>query len=176
MAVNIRAIANILSQHEVEEKFKISYVQGESYTVHTELYGDVFFKKDPITKLYLSDTNTWEKPKMAFASVTKNRQKFSKSELAGVERAGRLIHTLGHHTKADVIRMIGGHQPQIVNSSVTPKDVNNWFDINGADVIALRGKSKNRPTGSRAQSVTVLNKQDQVIQCRKLYFVLYEKC
>ena len=55
----------------------------------------------------------------------------------------------------DVIRMIGGNQPQIANTSVTPKDVHEWFDIHGEDVAALRGKSKNKFMGSRAQRITV---------------------
>ena len=155
-----RCTANILSQSDVEEKYEITYVQGEKYTVHLP-DRDLEFKRKG--KFYVADMSDWvTRPTRVHATTAERERLYTKREVVRAQQAQEFIKASGYASEKEAAHMV--NDGNITGVPITSKDIHRAFDIYGRSAAAVRGKTTRKKVG-RAEVDDALKEQrtDQVL-------------
>jgi hypothetical protein len=152
--------ANILSQSDIEDKYEITYVQGEKYIVHLP-DRDLEFKRKG--KLYVADMSDWvtTRPRV-HATVAERESLYTKKEVMRARQAQEFIKASGYASEKEAAHMV--NDGNITGVPITSKDVHRAFDIYGRSAAAVRGKTTRKKI-ARAEVDDALKEQrtDQVL-------------
>ena len=152
---------SVLSQDDVESKYNITYIQGESYTVHMDQQDLIFVKKN---KLYVADMTDWVglhdldaamKP-LALATVTEGSALTSK-ETKSALKAKEFVRKAGYPSEGEALHMV--RDGNLSNSPIEAEDIKHAFVL-GEHVAAMKGKM----TGKKAVWET---KRDEGLVCAR---------
>ena len=151
--------ANILSQSDVEEKYEITYVQGEKYIVHLP-ERDLEFKRRG--KLYVADMSDWITTARVHATTAERENLYTKKEVIRAKQAQDFIKASGYTSEKEATHMV--NDGNITGVPITAKDIHRAFDIYGRPAAAVRGKTTRKKV-SRAEVDDALKEQrtDQVL-------------
>ena len=151
--------ANILSQSDVEEKYEITYVQGEKYIVHLP-ERDLEFKRRG--KLYVADMSDWITTARVHATTAERESLYTKKEVIRAKQAQDFIKASGYTSEKEAAHMV--NDGNITGVPITAKDIHRAFDIYGRPAAAVRGKTTRKKV-SRAEVDDALKEQrtDQVL-------------
>ena len=167
---------NILSQDDVESLYKVTYVQGDSFTVHMKNQDLIFRKKN---KLYVADMSAWiaedqleeaSKPLM-LATVdskqlkrnSKRLEGLTKKEALGAVEAKEFVRRSGYPSELEAVKLV-----QDGNFDRMPIEVGNVrasFSKLGEHTELARGKMTKRKISwaPEKDSELVCNKKMQTM-------------
>ena len=135
--------ANILSQSEIEDKYEITYVQGEKYIVHLP-DRDLEFKRKG--KLYVADMSDWvTTPTRVHATTAERERLYTKKEVVRAQQALEFIKASGYASEKEAAHMV--NDGNITGVPITSKDIHRAFDIYGRSAAAVRGKTTRKKIG-----------------------------
>jgi hypothetical protein len=92
--------ANVLSMAAVEERYPITYKQGEPFTVHTQERDIVFQQR---ARLYVAE---WEAEGTVLATAHENEQLYTKEEVRRAKMAHEFIRNSGYPSPEGNVRGI----------------------------------------------------------------------
>jgi len=157
-----KAAANILSKTDLKDNgVRVQYLEeADEYVVHGADRQYVFDRNvldnGKLAKHYTCDLNL-------IATVSDNKERYTKREVAKAEKARQLMEKLGHATSQATVDMLKGG---IVNADVTPADVWNAESIFGRAVQGVKGKTKKAKSLIRKEV-----KVDGVTKCEQVLAV-----
>jgi hypothetical protein len=148
--------ASILSLSDVEDKYHITYTQGESITVHMDNMDLVFYRRD---KLYVGDLSDWVVEdedrtdeihrELSLMTVAERESLYTRKEVRKALEAAEFLRSLGYPSEKEAIKLV--RKGNVHNIPYSVDDVRRLYDIYGAQVPALRGST----TKKRAKSSTM---------------------
>ena len=146
-------IASVLCQADVEDRYSITYDQGESYTVHMGTRDLVFNRRD---KLYVADMREWAAAaeNQSYAMVTTvadNESRFTAQEVKRARQAQELIENAGFSSEKEAVDLVSNGN--LTGVPVTARDVRRAYEIYGKPVAGVRG----RRTAHKARTQGVEN-------------------
>jgi hypothetical protein len=155
--------ASVLSLADIEDLYPITYVQGKSYTVHLP-DRDLVFKRRG--KLYLGDFSDWinqsgDDSKLSLMTTREKEHLYTKKEVQKARDAREFLKNAGFPSEREAIHMI--RDGNIENVPVSVEDIKNSFDIYGAPVEMIRGKTTSRKAPNR-DVVDIGLKEERKIQ------------
>jgi hypothetical protein len=105
--------ANILSQAQVEDMFPVTYVQGESYTVHIGDRNVVFNRHDC---MYIADFSDWVvedeervfelHSDLALKTVEDRESLYTKKQVQKALEAGEFLRSMGYPTLKEAVNIV----------------------------------------------------------------------
>ena len=130
-------IASVLCMSDVEDLYDITYIQGESYTVHLP-DGDLVFKRR--NKLYVADMSEWatNAPAVYVTTTSENEAGYSALEVKRARKAKELIENSGFSSEHDALGL--ATDGNLTGVPVTSKDVKRAFEIYGKTPQGVRGR------------------------------------
>jgi hypothetical protein len=155
---------NILSMARVEDLYPITYSQGESITVHLDDQDIVFRRRDG---MYVADFSDWlvededrvteMSTKLCLYTVEERESMYTRKQVRRALEAGECLRALGFPSLQDAVNLV--RDGNVRNVPYEVDDVRRFFDIYGAQISALRGKtSRKHPKGA------VMNDQTAKVQ------------
>ena len=135
---NERAITNITSLNNVEEKFRVTYKsdRDSTFTVHKPNRVNIEFGMHCDGLQYHDTVN---RQVTMVQTVTENEKGYSKRQLTDMKTARDLYAKVGYPSIKDFANMI--KKNMIMNCPVTIEDVMRSEEINGPSIQALKGKT-----------------------------------
>ena len=140
-AVYLKEAPNLVALDEVEKRFKVEYVQGKYFKCYNK--GNEMiksFKKDPVSRMYISADVSIENTKInVFVDTVNDRiSNYTAREVTDAKKAREAIRMLGFPGEGSLSYdiMSGG----MINNPITPKSLKIAAEIFGKDVANLRGK------------------------------------
>ena len=131
--------ASVLCMADVEEIYPISYVQGESYTVHMRGRDLVFRKRD---KLYVANMLDWgskDNPHRALVStVSDNESRYTAKEVKRAREVREMVSNAGFSSEREALGLV--NDGNLAGVPVTARDVKRSFDIHGKSTPGVRGR------------------------------------
>jgi len=137
---------NIISMSRVEDMYPITYVQGESIVIHLDDRDIAFKRRDG---MYVADFSDWlidDEERVAEVSkdlclftVEERESLYSCKQVRRALEAGEYLRALGYPSLQDVIKIVRDGNVRNIPNGV--EDVRRFFDIYGAQIPALRGKT-----------------------------------
>jgi hypothetical protein len=138
--------ANILSQADVEDLYPVTYRQGESITVHMDDRDVVFVRRE---KMYVADFSDWiiedevrvneVSSGLCLLTVEELESQYTRKEVRKALEAGEFLRALGYPSEKEAVHIV--QDGNVMNVPYTAADVRRFYDIYGAQVAALRGKT-----------------------------------
>jgi len=152
-----KTLANVLSFSDVEDKYPITYVPGESFIVHLP-DRDIEFKKRG--KLFVA---LWEEVVGILTTVQEAESFYSKAEVKRAKEAHALIRNSGYPSMNELIRLIeDGNILEL--PSISRADIKRAYDIYGLPVEYVRGKMTKKTAGrQRIEPALQGSEKDQVL-------------
>ena len=140
------AVANILSLSEVEEKYKVTYVQGKAFVVHVNDGVKFTFEKRKnglyaCNFLSVADTVRRLKYYSMVTTVQENESLYTKREVAAARKAKDFIREVGYPSTGEAIKLI---KTGINNAPVTIQDLQRAEQIYGPSTEIIKGKLKSQ--------------------------------
>jgi hypothetical protein len=130
---------SVICMADAEDMYRITYVQGVSYTVHMDDRDLVFHRRN---KFYVADMRAWEcseQEHMALVtSVEDNESRFTKSEVKKARMARELVVNAGFSSEQEALGLV--NDGNITGVPITGKDVKRSFEIYGKTVHGVRGR------------------------------------
>ena len=128
-------VGSILSQSAIENLYRITYVQGETYTVYMSQRDLVFYKRG---NLYYADFSDWiVGEEVNYATLTRKETRLA-------DRAGELVRVAGYPSQAEAEHLVA--DGNLVNVPVDVKHVRDYYMMHGEPVASVRGKlTKKKP-------------------------------
>lgn len=114
--------ANILCQADIEDKYKINYVQQSKYVVELEDVNIVFERKN---KLYVADLSNWIEDE----DEPERRALYTKSDIKRAKEAQDFIINAGFPSEQAAVNMI--ENGDIIESPITRDDIKLANEIYG---------------------------------------------
>jgi hypothetical protein len=140
---------SILSQADVEDLYPVTYIQGESYTVHMDDRDLLFVCKD---KMYVADFSDWlvtdDQRKeelhtgLSLLTVAEKESMYSSKDVRCALEAGEFLRAMGYPTQTEAISMV--QSGNVINVPHSVDDVNRFYDIYGPQVAGIRGRTTKR--------------------------------
>jgi hypothetical protein len=140
---------NVLSMSDVEDIYPVTYVQGKSITVHMDHRDVIFTKRD---KMYVADFSDWVvgeqqqvgalKTELSLMTVSEREGMYQRKDIPRALEAGEFLKSLGYPTQSEALRIVS--DGNVMNVPYTLADIKRFFDIYGAQVPGLRGKTTKR--------------------------------
>jgi hypothetical protein len=132
-------IANVLCMADVEDKFDITYRQGDSYTVHLPSGPLVFRRRD---KLYVADMRKWasKEEQRAFITVKENEEGHSTADIKRARAAYEFIANTGYCSFEQAKQLV--NSGSIIGLKITAKDIDLAKEIYGFPPPYVRGRRK----------------------------------
>jgi len=140
---------NIISMARVEDMYPITYTQGDSITVHMDDCDIIFKRREG---MYVADFSDWlveDEERVAeittdlcLATVEERESLYSRKQVRRALDAGECLRALGYPSLQDAVNIVKDGNVRNVPYGV--EDVRRFFDIYGAQVPALRGKTTRR--------------------------------
>jgi hypothetical protein len=138
--------ANIISMADVEDRYPITYVQGDSIVLHMEDRDVMFAQRN---KMYVADFSDWivddktrlqEMYKGLSLMTTEDRERmYMRNQVQKALEAGEFLRVLGYPTEKEAINFV--RDGNVINIPHSMDDVKRFFDIYGPQVPAIRGKT-----------------------------------
>jgi len=134
---------NIISMSDVEDKYAMTWIPGESITVHMDEQDVVFTKKN---KMWIADFSDWIveeeelsqlKNTLSLMTVEEKEALYTRREVRKALEAGEFLRSLGYPTQKEAIAMV--RHGNVTNIPYTAEDVRRFFDIYGPQVPGVRG-------------------------------------
>ena len=146
---------NCISGPQIEERYKVVFVQLKSYTVRISNELDCVFNFDRGAKLYIGDLAPIISP-LRYAQlpagtpehtvlapcVAEMKARYTKADVANADIARDMMEKLGAQ---DLMRML--RQGDITNAKIVAKDVERAQVIYGRSIPSIQGKSTRQPAG-----------------------------
>ena len=129
---------NILSQAQIEDKFKITYTQGVKYVVHLPDRELVFWRRG---RVYVADMSDWvtKTSNSVKATVAENEGLYNKKEVDKAKEAKEFIKNAGYPSEREAAHLMS--DGNITNVPLQAQDVHRAFDIYGKPREAVKGKA-----------------------------------
>jgi hypothetical protein len=137
---------NIISMARVEDMYPLTYNQGDSITVHLDDRDLVFKRKEG---MYVADFSDWivndveraaeVRKDLCLHTVEDREALYSRKEVRRALEAGEYLRALGYPSLPDAVSLV--RDGNVRNVPYGVEDVRRFFDIYGAQVAALRGKT-----------------------------------
>jgi len=134
---------------DVEDIYPVTYVQGKSITVHMDHRDVIFTKRD---KMYVADFSDWVvgeqqqvgalKTELSLMTVSEREGMYQRKDIPRALEAGEFLKSLGYPTQSEALRIVS--DGNVMNVPYTLADIKRFFDIYGAQVPGLRGKTTKR--------------------------------
>ena len=165
-----RAVANILSFGECVDKCEhVSYNNHhDTFIVQVDRHGKYheFKRHDKRSNLYTcrAEEASERGTLIAHTTVTDNKSKYSKREVAQAQKARDYLRRLGVITAGNLIRLLAAGK--IKNAEITVQDVVRSIDIWGKDLANLKGKTTAQTLQIEREiesPIKPLIRQDQVL-------------
>jgi len=131
---------------DVEDIYPVTYVQDESITIHMDHIDVIFTKRD---KMYVSDFSDWVvgeqqqvdalKTELSLMTVSEREGMYQRKDIPRALEAGEFLKSLGYPTQSEALRIVS--DGNVMNVPYTLADIKRFFDIYGAQVPGLRGKT-----------------------------------
>lgn len=147
--------ANILSMADVEDRYPVTYVQGESITMHMDDRDVQFLRRD---KLYIADFSDWIVEDddrvqevctgLTLMTVLERESLYTRKEVRRALEAAEFLQSLGYPTEHEAIKLVCSGN--IRNIPYNVKDVRRFYVIYGAQVPGLRGRTTRRHPKARS--------------------------
>jgi hypothetical protein len=118
---------------QVEDMYPVTYSQGENITVHMDDRDLVFRRKDG---MYVADFTDW------LVDDKERESLYSRKQVRWALEAGEYLRALGYPSMQDAINLV--RDGNVRNVPYGVEDVRRFFDIHGAQIPALRGKTTRR--------------------------------
>jgi hypothetical protein len=131
-------MASVLCMSDVEDMYDVTYVQGESYTVHMEDRDLVFRRRD---KLYVADMSEWDQGsnhQVHVTTVQDNEAKFPLKEVKRAKAAYELVCNAGFTSERQALGIV--NDGNISGVTVTANDVRRAFELYGKPTAGVRGR------------------------------------
>jgi hypothetical protein len=145
--------ANIISMADVEDLYPVTYVQGESITVHMEDREVVFHRTD---KMYVADFLDWVVDNedrvqelhsgLSLMTAADREQMYTRKEVCRSLEAGKFLRALGYPTEKEALNFVCDRN--VTNVPFTVDEVNCFYDIYGPQVAGIRGRTTHKHTVS----------------------------
>jgi hypothetical protein len=137
--------ANNISMADVEDKYPMTWVQGESITVHMDEQDVVFTKRN---KMWVADFSDWiveeevgtEHAELSLLTVTEKEALYTRREIKKALAAGEFLKSMGYPGQKEAVAIICDG---IKNIPHTVEDVKRYYDVYGPPVPGIRGKTMN---------------------------------
>jgi len=137
---------NIISMARVEDMYPITYTQGEKITVHMDERDVGFIRRDG---MYVADFSDWLvddedrvseiHTDLCLHTVEERESLYTCKQVRKALKAGECLRALGYPSLQDAINLVKDGNVRNVPYGV--EDVHRFFDIYGAQIPALRGKT-----------------------------------
>jgi len=141
--------ANIISMADVEDLYPVTYVQGESITVHMEDREVVFHRRD---KMYVADFSDWvvgDEDRvqelhigLSLMTAADRERMYTRKEVRRSLEAGEFLRSLGYPTEREALNFV--RDGNVTNIPFTVDEVKRFYDIYGPQVEGIRGRTTNR--------------------------------
>jgi len=142
---------NIISMSRVEDMYPITYAQGDSLTVHMDDRDVIFKRRDG---MYVADFSDWIVEDehrvqevctdLCLSTVEERESLYSRKQVRRALEAGECLRALGFPSLQDAVNLV--RDGNVMNVPYGVEDVRRFFDIYGAQIPALRGKTTKRHT------------------------------
>jgi hypothetical protein len=129
--------------------YPVTYIQGESYTVHMDDHDLLFVHED---KMYVADFSDWlvtdnqRKEELhtglSLLTVAEKESMYSSKDVRRALEAGELLRAMGYPTQAEAISMV--QSGNVFNVPHSVDDVNRFYDIYRPQVAGIRGRTTKR--------------------------------
>jgi hypothetical protein len=162
---------SIISMANVEDRYRVMYIQGESITVHMDDRDEVFMWRD---KMYVADFSDWLACEdngvqelysgLNLLTVQDKESMYTHREVRKALEAGEFLKALGYPSEQDALEIL--RSVNVSNIPHSPDDVRRFYAIYGPQVAAVRGKTtkshpKIRMVGDEGAKLQITN-QDLV--------------
>jgi hypothetical protein len=137
--------ANIISMSDVEDKYPMTWIPGESIIVHMDEQDVVFNKKN---KMWVADFSDWIveeeelqgiRTSLSLLTVEEKEALYTRREVRKALEAGEFLRSLGYPTQKEALAIV--RDGNIINIPYSAEDVKRFFDIYGAQVPGIRGRT-----------------------------------
>ena len=98
-----KAMANVLSFAEVEDKFDITYLPGEGFVVHLK-DRDILFAR--IGKLYVAKWDDVMNKASSHLTTQETESMYTKAEMKRAKQAYQLASTIGYPSVLELINLV----------------------------------------------------------------------
>jgi hypothetical protein len=141
---------------DVEDCYPMTWVQGESITVHMDKLDLVFYHRD---KKWVADFSDWiisEEdhaqelcPQLNLMTVSEKEDLYTRKDVLRALKAGEFLKSLGYPTQWEAIGLV--RDGNVRNVPHTVVDVKHFFDIYGPQVPGVRGRTTETRKMNKAQ-------------------------
>jgi hypothetical protein len=146
---------SILSMSDVEDLYKVTYVQGESITVHMDERDVVFTRRD---KMYVADFSDWlvedqdrvSDRTLSLMTVKEKESLYTKKQVRKAIAAGEFLKALGYPSEKDALELL--RTGNVRNIPHSADDISRFYTVYGPQVEALRGKTTRSHAKTRVMS------------------------
>jgi len=142
-------LANIISMADVEDLYPVTYVQGESITVHMEDREVVNHRRD---KMYMADFSDWvvdDEDKvqelyttLSLMTAADRERMYTRKEVHRSLEAGEFLRALGYPTEKEALNFL--RDGNVTNIPFTVDEVKRFYDIYGPQVAGIRGRTTHK--------------------------------
>jgi hypothetical protein len=168
--------ANIISQSDVEELYHMTYVHGESITVHMGDRDIIFYKKD---KMYVADFSEWIQKDsvtndyyeagdidLVLMTAQERESLYTKKEVERAREAGEF--------EKEAVHLI--RDGNLVNVPYSVDDIRRYYTIYGPQVAAVRGKTtKQHAKSAERADMGAMEQQTMQELCTDVMYAAGEK-
>jgi hypothetical protein len=176
--------ANIISQSDVEELYHLTYIQGESITVHMGDQDIVFHKRD---KMYVADFLEWiqgddvtndyyeaEDIDLVLMTAQERENLYTKKEVERAKEAGEFLRTVGYLSVKEAMHLI--RDGNLVNVPYSVDDIRRYYTTYGPQVAAARGKTtKQHEKSTERADIGAMEQQTMQELCTDVMYAAGEK-
>ena len=134
---------------DVEDKYRMTWIPGESITVHMDEQDLVFKRRE---KMWVADLSDWivqEEDRtqdnynnLSLLTVQEREDLYTRREVRKAQEVGEFLKSLGYPTQKEAIGIV--RDGNIKNIPCTAEDVRRYFEIYGPQVPGIRGKMMKR--------------------------------
>jgi hypothetical protein len=133
-----------------EDVYRLTHESGEGPVMR---FGRAQVSRGERSRLYIMDSRTMDTPNLSLLStptltvavtVAHNKQKYTKREVAGADKALRFMDCIGQPTERNAIIQIRG----TLNAPVTEADIRRCFDIYGKQMSSIKATAVKKPTAA----------------------------
>jgi len=140
---------SILSLTDVEDIYPVTFVQGESITIHMDHRDVVFARRD---KLYVAGFSVWVVDSddrvqemnegLNLMTAAERESLYTRREVRKALEAAEFLRALGYPSEHEAVKLVRSGNVRNIPYSVD--DAGRFYDIYGGQVAAIRGQTTKR--------------------------------
>ena len=135
-----KAMANVLSFAEVEDRFKITYLPGEGFVVHLK-DRDILFAR--VGKLYVAKWDDVMIEASSHLTTQESESRYTMAEVKRAKQAYELASASGYPLVKELVDLVEDGNVSGI-PGITRADIRRAFEIYGAPVAYVREKMTKR--------------------------------